>query len=314
MRVQPPRSIRIAFLIILASTTLVLPLTAYAQDTTSSPEVHTAESGLPPGLPAEYETVTVTEIVDGDKFKVELDGRTHEVNLIGADAPEPEECYFLVSRKFLMNQIPVGSTIYLERDKKDKDGKKRLLRYAWFPNVKTGEAELLNVRVIRYGYAGWVSKNGNTRYDDQMEIALAKAQDPKHGLWLECVAFHSKEWVFACLDVPKATVDAITAHFTEQFKPRRWQAVLSRQNDQYPYIVAAMGAVSMMSDASTPDFAVWAVNNLENPTRIISADIMAGAFSDFEDGSMQSPPLNESTLGVTEALACTGYVEPTEDE
>jgi hypothetical protein len=69
----------------------------------------------------------------------------------------------------------------------------------------------------------------------------------------------------------------------------------------------------MMSDASDPDVAVWAVNNLDNPTKIISADIMAGAFSNFPDGSVLDPPVNDSTLGVAEAIACTGYVIDTGD-
>jgi hypothetical protein len=50
------------------------------------------------------------------------------------------------------------------------------------------------------------------------------------------------------------------------------------------------------------------VNDLDNPTKIVSADLMAGAFSNFPDGSSLDPIISDSTLGVAEAIACTGLV------
>jgi hypothetical protein len=188
----------------------------------------------------------VIVIVDRDKFKVEIDGREKVVNLIGADALKAGECVFDTSDRFLAHMLPVGSTVWLEKDKKNTDKKKRLLRYAWIPNPKGGAAELVNLRLVRYGYAGWLSKNGNSRYDDQF--------------------------------------------------------------------AAALGGVQNMRDLSDPDVAVWAVDNLENPTRVVTWDIMAGAFTESTDGASLDPTLTESAAGSNETLACAGYVPPPDDK
>jgi hypothetical protein len=208
--------------------------------------------------------------------------------------------------------LPVSSTVYLERDQKDTDGKNRLLRYVWIANPNTGKADLVNVRVVRYGYAGWVSKDGNAARDAELEAAQRKAEESKEGIWLECGGPHAEKPLLACQYVPKATMDAIRATFVERFEPQVWATVISRANERYPYIVAARGPVSQMSDTTDPDFAVWAVDDLEHPTRIATADIMAGAFSTATDGSTLDPMITESTLGVSEALACVGYVPPDE--
>jgi endonuclease YncB( thermonuclease family) len=306
-RAAPIRVLLLMFLVLAAGPAGSI---VRAQDTTSLQGTPIAVTGLPEGV----QTATVAAIIDGDKFTVTIDGKTHDVNLIGADAPESGECYFDTSTRFLAKTLPIGATVYLEKDKKDKDKKNRWLRYAWIGNPKDGVAELVNVRVVRYGYASWVSKDGNTKYDAQIHAAQTKAQNPVDGIWDECGAAHAETPLFKCIKVPQATIDAITVHFTESFKPRLWKAVLARGNDEYPYIVAAMGPVDLMSDNSDPDVAAWGVNNLDNPTKIVTADIMGGAFTDFSDGSSLSPAVNESMPGYNEALACAGYVQPPDDD
>ncbi len=244
--------------ILFALQLVLLPAAGFAQDATTSPDAASEEvDGFV--VPEAWVAATVTGHVDGDKFTVEIDGNKHEVNLIGADAPEPGECMFDVSSRFLRNLLPVGSTVYLERDKKDKDGKKRLLRYVHVQREDSAEVDLINVRVIRYGYAGWVSKDGNTIRDAEFEAAQLKAQETTDGIWFECGSAHAEKPLLTCMMVPKVTMDAITAGFEEAFKPRIWKAVIARPHPEYPYIVAAVGPVSMMSDASDPDVAVWAV-------------------------------------------------------
>ena len=304
MKLKPQKWL--GLLMLLAALMGLIPQSSLAQDATPD--------ATPTGLPEGVVQATVVSIVDGDKFKVEIDGKEKEVNLIGADAPEPEECLFDTSTRFLSKLLPVGSTVYLERDKKDTDGKKRLLRYVWIPNPNDGSADMVNVRVVRYGYAGWVSKDGNTRYDDQISAAQAKAQETVDGVWDECGELHAEKPLYKCQSVPRATSDKIAAQFTESFNPRLWKAVLTRANPEYPWFVAALGAVSNLSDASDPDVAVWAVNDLENPTKFVTVDIMAGAFTELPDGASLNPPLTESSPGYDETLACAGYVPPPDDE
>ncbi|MDQ2684049.1 MAG: thermonuclease family protein [Chloroflexota bacterium] len=264
-------------------------------------------------IPEGTQVAVVSGHVDGDKFKVMIDGKEYEVNLIGADAPEPGECLFDASSRFLARLLPIGSTVYLERDQKDKDGKGRLLRYVWVEYQNDGQSDLINVRVIRYGFAGWISRDGNTSRDVQLEAAQTRAKETNEEIWFECGEVHADKPLMTCMMVPRATMDAIKAGFEEAFDPRVWKAVAARPHPDYPYIVAAVGPVSLMSDASDPDVAVWAVNNLDSPTKIVSADIMAGAFSNFPDGSILDPPINDSTPGVREAITCTGYVLPVDD-
>lgn len=289
-------------LLLLALLSGSIPRLAIAQD--ASPEA--TPTGLPDGVIA----ATVVSIVDGDKLKVEIEGKEKEVNLIGADAPESGECLFDTSSRFLARLLPVGSTVWLEKDKKDTDGKKRLLRYVWIGNPNDGSADLVNVRVVRYGYAGAVSKDGNTRYDEQIAAAQAKAQETVDGVWDECGALHAEKPLYKCVAVPRTTSDAIAAQFTESFTPRLWKAVLTRANPEFPWFVAALGGVTNLSDLSDPDVAVWAVDDLENPTKFVTVDIMAGAFTEIKDGASLDPPLTESAPGYNETLACAGYVQP----
>lgn len=300
-----------AVLIVIVSGTMLCQPAVRAQNQNSSPETSSEEVDLEKSelvVPDNWQAAVVSGHVDGDKFKVTFDGKEREINLIGADAPEPGECMFDVSSRFLAGLVPIGFTVYLERDKKDKDGKNRLLRYVWRLDKNDGKPDLINVRVVRYGYAGWISKDGNTSWGTEIEAAQTKAQETNDGIWFECGSAHAEKPLLTCLMVPKATMDAITAGFEEAFKPRIWKAVIARPHPEYPYLVAAVGPVSLMSDASDPDVAVWAVNDLDKPTKIVSADIMAGAFSIFPDGSSLDPMVIDSTLGVVEAIACTGIV------
>lgn len=146
------------------------------------------------GLPVGAVRVKVSSYVDGDKIKVALDGERVELNFIGADAPEPEECYVAESNAAMKDLLPKGTVLYLERDADDTDGRDRLLRHVWAEG-KSGEAYLVNAKLIRDGNAGWKAKDaedGNAKYADRYEKAEADAKERGNGLWSECDRLHSK--------------------------------------------------------------------------------------------------------------------------
>lgn len=153
-----------------------------------------ARAAEPEGLPAGVQSAEVAGHVDGDKIKVRVDGESHELNFIGADAPEPGECYVEESNAAVEKFLPEGTPLWLETDAKSTDNKDRLLRHVWASD-KNGKAYLVNAKLIRDGIAAWKTKDaesGNAGYADRYEKAQADAKKRKNGLWGECDRLHSK--------------------------------------------------------------------------------------------------------------------------
>jgi len=124
---------------------------------------------------------------------VALGGERVELNFIGADAPEPGECYVEEANAAMKKLLPKGTVLYLERDEDDTDDKDRLLRHVWSEG-DDGEAYLVNAKLIRDGNAGWKAKDaegGNARYADRYEKAEKDAKTKKNALWAECDRLHS---------------------------------------------------------------------------------------------------------------------------
>jgi len=149
----------------------------------------------PSGLPAQVSEATVSSYVDGDKIKVKLKGSVQELNFIGADAPEPKECYATEANAAIRTLLPKGTVVYVEIDTAAQtDAKDRILRHVWAEG-KGGKAYLVNAKLIRDGIAGWKSADaeaGNDRYADRYEKAQVDAKRSKNGLWAECDRLHSK--------------------------------------------------------------------------------------------------------------------------
>ena len=114
----------------------------------------------PPGPPlSSMEVVQVLEVIDGDTFVIDTGPTTDIVRLIGIDAPETKnpnqsvECFCPESAQRLADLLPVGWTVYLERDVSDRDRYDRLLRYVWIVNRLTGRQTLVNESLVLSGYA-----------------------------------------------------------------------------------------------------------------------------------------------------------------
>jgi micrococcal nuclease len=154
-------------------------------------------AAAPEGVPSDAVEATVFERIDGDKFKVRIGSEIHTVNLIGADAPEiPKgefgECYAIESANYVTKLLPIGSTVWLEGDAKDKDGKDRLLRYAWLERTDGKKPFMLNQRLVQQGYASYKADDDNTKYGSRLADAEADAKEAGKGLWKNCEGPHAE--------------------------------------------------------------------------------------------------------------------------
>ncbi len=151
---------------------------------------------LPRGIPAGAQEAKVTGHPDGEKLEVTIEGDDKVVRLLGVDAPEPEneegypECYAAEATARLKKMLPVGRTIYLEKDVTDKDKKKRLMRYVWFEGKSDGKAHMANEIMAREGFVVVKEEEKDTKYADRLAEAQEEAQGEEAGLWGECGGGH----------------------------------------------------------------------------------------------------------------------------
>lgn len=154
-------------------------------------------AAAPEGIPSEAIEATVFERLDGDKFKVRIGEEIHIVNLIGADAPELTkgeygECYAIESANYVTKLLPIGSTVWLEADERDKDGKDRLLRYAWLERTDGKRPFMLNQRLVQQGYASYKADDDNSKYDSRLADSEVDAKEAGKGLWKDCEGPHAE--------------------------------------------------------------------------------------------------------------------------
>ena len=167
---------------------LVVVMLTFGSLATLTPRSVSAQA-LPDGVPTGSVEAEVKGHEDGDKFSVDIDGETETVLLISADAPESDECFGDKAASRLKKLIPKGTTIYLEKDSDDRDGKDRLLRYVWLPR-EDASARLIDERMVADGYSTFKSREGNTKYDSRLKKVEKTAKSEKRGLWEDCGGGH----------------------------------------------------------------------------------------------------------------------------
>lgn len=128
----------------------------------------------------------VSRIVDGDTIDVRLpDGEVERVRLLLVDTPEVYggvECFGREASQYVANLLPVGSSVKLERDKTNRDGFGRLLRYVFL-----SDGTMLNERLVEDGYAEYFPYNNvDIQYAERIEAAQHRAQAGSAGLWTAC--------------------------------------------------------------------------------------------------------------------------------
>jgi len=125
-------------------------------------------------LGSEYQSVLVTQVIDGDTIAVEGGIR---VRLIAIDAPERDEKCYTEAKEYL-NSMILHKVVNLEMDITDKDQYGRSLRYVWLDN------KLVNAEIVRAGFAIAKQYDPDTKYQHIIADAEQEAIKKEVGcLW-----------------------------------------------------------------------------------------------------------------------------------
>lgn len=123
-------------------------------------------------------------VIDGDTFKVKVQGAVMDVRLQGIDAPEIDQPFGKDARGILERLIR-DQQVVLVFDDVDHYG--RIVARAWVRNVD------INLEMIRRG-AAWFD-SGYAR-DDELYSAEQKARDAKQGLWSLSLEQRIEPWMW----------------------------------------------------------------------------------------------------------------------
>jgi micrococcal nuclease len=143
--------------------------------TPTAPPVSTSTptQGGGPTQPADLETATVAQVVDGDTIEL-TDGR--RVRYIGINTPEREQPYYKEATE--MNRQLVGDKeVQLEFDVETFDRYGRTLAYIWV------NGQMVNLVMLKEGYANAFTVPPNVKYDEDFRQAEREARAAERGLW-----------------------------------------------------------------------------------------------------------------------------------
>jgi len=127
----------------------------------------------------------VTEVTDGDTFHATYLGKDERIRLIGVDTPEVSwyggqaGCYGEEAGLYLRGRL-VGASVRLEFDKEKRDRYERLLACVYLGD------ELVNLTLLRLGYATADPVPPDTRMAPDFEAAQKEAKEARLGLWSVC--------------------------------------------------------------------------------------------------------------------------------
>ncbi len=134
-----------------------------------------------PAIPADAGTAIVRYVHDGDTLFLE-DGR--KVRLLGVDTPEVGEnveCFGDEARSALRRMLPEGTTVRTVADVRTLDQYDRSLLFLF-----TEDGRLVNLDLIREGFAEAVVLKPNYLWADEVEAAEDEAQAARAGMWGAC--------------------------------------------------------------------------------------------------------------------------------
>lgn len=130
----------------------------------------------------------VTAVVDGDTLKIEVDGQTETVRLIGIDTPEvvdprrPVQCFGReASQKAKDVLLHQRVRLVADATQSDRDKYGRLIRYVFLEDGTS-----FNQLMIEEGYAHEYTYDSNPyQYQSDFLTAERLAREGKRGLWNE---------------------------------------------------------------------------------------------------------------------------------
>jgi micrococcal nuclease len=136
----------------------------------------------------------VISVADGDTITIDLGGYRETVRLIGVDTPEthdprkPVQCFGEAASNFTKSLL-AGQKVRLESEPEDSDRDKyrRLLRYAYLPDGRLVNAEIIQAG---YGFAYTVFPYSKL---DEFRLLETEARENGRGLWSSCQVDDAKE-------------------------------------------------------------------------------------------------------------------------
>jgi micrococcal nuclease len=125
--------------------------------------------------------VKVVRVVSGQTFEVlgmgDQPNLVSQVRLVGIDAPDLRQRPWGDKSKERFEALIAGQPIMLEFDLEAKDKTSRTLAYVWKDGV------LLNEQLVKDGYALFVARSPNHKYDLKLERAQQWARLMGQGIW-----------------------------------------------------------------------------------------------------------------------------------
>lgn len=166
-----------------ATTTSNAPAPVVTQTKTETPAVKAQNTTTQTS--SQYTYYSVTEVVDGDTVKINMNGKVETLRLIGMDTPEtvdprkPVQCFGKeASNK--AKELLSGKKIRIEMDptQGERDKYDRLLAY-----VYRDDGIFYNKYMIEQGYAHEYTYNTPYKYQAEFKAAQKSAQTAQLGLW-----------------------------------------------------------------------------------------------------------------------------------
>jgi endonuclease YncB( thermonuclease family) len=135
-------------------------------------------ASAPGSASVERVAARVTRHTDGDTLWLSGIGK---VRLIGIDTPEVyggAECYGREASAFVRRLLPLGSRVRYSLGVEERDRYGRALAY-----VYTKDGRLLNLTLVRRGYAEPLTIPPNDRFSARFVAAARRARARRLGLW-----------------------------------------------------------------------------------------------------------------------------------
>ncbi len=120
----------------------------------------------------------VTDVVDGDTIKVDLNGVSVDIRLLGINAPETDECWGQESTAYLMSLVDNDDVLLIEGSE-DVDAFGRLLRYVYLDSVPS--PTFVNAVLVETGHA--VGIQDGSEVAPTLKSLEARAFQSGYGMW-----------------------------------------------------------------------------------------------------------------------------------
>ncbi|MBO5479491.1 MAG: thermonuclease family protein [Clostridia bacterium] len=130
----------------------------------------------------------ILEVVDGDTYKIQYNGKEEKVRLIGVDTPESvhqdksKNTEYGKQASNYVKELIENKYVSLEFDVSQTDKYGRLLAYVYLE-----DGEMLNEKLLKEGYAKTATYAPNVKYVDQFKVLQEEARNNKVGFWKEDV-------------------------------------------------------------------------------------------------------------------------------